>query len=475
MTMNIKLQELPGSKVELKFIISTEEAKPFIDEAVKEASLHKSIPGFRPGKAPKDEVIKALGGEMSLLQLALEKIVQSFYVQAVLDKKLQTIGSPEVSVDQLTPGQDVKFTCTAAVMPKVNKMFDVEKTFVSIKKVEVSDADLQKQIEDLRKVRRQEVISDKVSKKVGMIDIDMEMKKDNVLLEGGKAVGYKVYLQEEHYIPKFSEQLVGLKKGEKKKFSLPFPKDHFQKVYAGSDIDFEITVNEVYDIILPDVNDDFAKALGLKDVEQMKDLLKNNLTLEKQRKALESAEIELLETVVEKTTFTEVPEILIKEEVRRMFEEIRRDIESRGGKMDDYLSSLKKTPDELRLEMVPQAIKRVKTAVYITEFAKKYGLEASSEEIDKEVDHALSHAQKKEDKDYVSSPQYREYVEVTLRNRKTLDELKKKGIKDYQKFLDDLAARENQGQEAHSHEHNHDDEKGKNVDDEKDVKKDDKE
>ena len=448
--MESKITQLPGSKVELKFTVTVNEVQPYLDKVVEEIGQNRPIPGFRPGKAPYDEIKKVVG-EMEIWQYALEKIVRTFYVKAVLDNQLDTVGSPEIAVDQLVPGQEMKFTCTASVMPKVQKLEEIEKPFVEIKIKEVKDEDVDHAIDDLRKMRRQEVITDQPATKDHMASIDLEMKNEGVVLEGGSTHDYRVYLSEDHYIPKFAEQLVGLKKGDKKSFKLPFPEDHYQKVYAGKDIDFEVTIKEIYEIKLPEVNDEFAKGLGVETADKFKDLIRKNLQSENERRAMEIAEIELLETLVKKSTFTEVPENLAKEETNRMYNELQNDIESHNGHMQDYLASIKKTADQLRLDMVPTAMARVQTSVLVREVAKRNSLEVSSEEIDNEIDRLISIAPDKETRDRVSSPEYREYVATVMRNRKTLEFLKEKGIKGYKELMDKFAKEEEEAHKGHVH------------------------
>ena len=253
------------------------------------------------------------------------------------------------------------------------------------------------------------------------------------------------------FIPGFEDQLIGLKKGDKKSFKLPFPADHYQKEFAGKDMEFEATVKEVFDIVLPPVDDQFAKGLGLDSVQALRDLLKKNMRQENERHAMDVAEAELLEETVKKSSFTEVPELLIKEEVRRMFEEMRNSVEERGGRMEDYLSSLKKTPDQLRLDMVPRAIERVKTALYIRDAGKRHGVEVPDADVDAEIDRILDNVQDKETRERVSSPDYRDYVYTVMRNRKTLEILKEQGIKGYKEKMEQFAKEDAE----HGHDHVH--------------------
>ncbi len=448
--MEPTINQLPGSRTEIKFFVSPEEAKPYIEETVREMSENRPIPGFRPGKAPYDEIKKVVG-EMEIWQYALEKIVRAWFVKTVLQNNIETVGSPEVAVDQLVPGQEIRFTCTVGIMPKLQKLEEVSEPFVEVKEKEVKDTEVQAAIEDLRKMRREEVIKVGAGTKEDLMALDMEMKKDGVALEGGTAKNYRVYLYEDHYIPKFTEQLLGLKKGDKKTFTLPFPESHYQKAYAGKDVDFEIDVKDVYEVKLPEVNDDFAKSLGVESAEKLRSLIKKNLDMENRHHAMEAAEIELLETLVKKSSFTEVPELLINDEVRRMFGELSADIENRGGRIEDYLSSMKKTADQIKLDMIPQAISRIQTALFIREIAKKNNIEVKQEELDAEIDRLISIAPDKETKERVSSVEYRDYVGTVMRNRKTLEFLKEKGIKNYI----EIAKKLHEDEPAHEHEHVH--------------------
>jgi len=436
--------------VELKFTVTAEEAKPYLEKTVQEMSENHPIPGFRPGKAPYDEIKKAVG-EMQIWQYALEKVVRAWFVKTVLQQNLETVGSPEIAVDQLTPGQDMKFTCTVAIMPKVERLESPAAPFVEVRVKEVKDKDIDDAIEDIRKMRREEVVSNDAATKDHMVALDLEMKKDGVILEGGTARGYRVYLNEDHYIPKFAEQLLGVKKGDTRQFTLPFPETHYQKLFAGKNIDFDAKINDVYEIKLPEVNDDFAKTLGLESVKALRDTIRKNLESEAERKAMDVAEVELLETLVTKSSFSDVPEILTNEEVRRMYAELQNDIESRGGRMADYLSSIKKTAEQIKLDMVPQAMNRVKTSVLVREVAKQENITVTDAEVDDELDRLITSAPDKEAREQLASPEYREYVQTVMRNRKTLEAMKLKGIKGYADIMAKFAKEEAE----HAHEHVH--------------------
>jgi trigger factor len=426
------IEKLAGSKIKLSFIVTPEEAKPYIDEAVTELSISKSIPGFRPGKAPYAEIVKAYG-EMAIWEHALERIVRAQYVKAVLDNDLDPVGSPEINVDKLTPNQDISFSVTAPVAPIVETMADFKKERVTFKANEVTDEQVDKALKEIRMMQRKEVASTEPLDKEGAIVIDLEIKKDNVTLEEGTANNYKIFLSEPHYIPGFTDQLIGMKEGEGKTFTLKFPEEHYQKHIAGKDVDFHVKAKQVFTLELPELNDDFAKALGQASMDVLKELIKKNISIEEKNRAREKSEIELLEKLVDESRFSDVAEMLINEEVIKMISELQRSVEERGMKMEDYVASIKKTRDELKLEFIPQALRRIRAATLIKHVAKAEGIAITDEEVDTEIDRILAGIpeKEKETRDRVVSPEYREYVGIMMRNRKSLDLLRKHGIKGY--------------------------------------------
>lgn len=424
------ITHLPKSEVQLVFSVSQDEALPYLDEAAKDLTTAKPIPGFRPGKVTYEEA-KRLLGEMKILEAALERIIRAFYVQAVLHEGLDVVGSPAISVEQLVPGQPIKFTVTAPIEPKVQTLPDLKACQVAPRVVNVTDAQVEETVEEMRKMRRTEARADRPATGDDLVIIDLEMKKDLVPIEGGSGRDYRVYLGEAHYIPGFTQALEGIKEGEERAFSLPFPTEHYQKHLAGKNIDFTAKATGVFELKLPETNDEFAKGVGLETMEKLREKLKENLHLEAKHKADEASEIEMLEKLVDATSFTEIPDILVTEEVRRMTEELEHGVEERGMKMPDYLSSIKKTLDELRLDFAPQAVRRIKAAVLIKAFAKQEQIAVSETELDQEVDRILAELRPDdaEARERIASPQYREYISVQMRNRKVMEWLKQECVK----------------------------------------------
>ena len=423
------IKQLPKSQVEFGFSVSVEDAKPYIDQAIIDISTNRPIKGFRPGKATYNDV-KLAYGEMFIWESALERIVRATYVKAVLDGNIDAVGSPEIHVEKLVPGNDIVFSVTATVMPSATKLADYTKTVVTKKHRDVTEEEVTHAVEDLRKMRRIESVVDRPATKEDLAVVDLEILKDGVSIEGGQSHDYRVYMFEDHYIPGFADQLIGAKKGDEKSFELPFPEDHYNKLYAGQNMTFKTNVKDVYEMALPEVTDEFAKGLGAESKDALIGLIRKNLQEEEDRRTDESAEIQMLQKLTKECAYTEIPDILINEEIRRMTRELEHSVEERGGTWKDYLSSIKKSADDLKLEFVPQAIERIQTAVFMKEVGKKENITVEHEEIHEEIDRILATVKEGDTKtkEMVMGEEYHDYIGAQLKNRKILKLLKEKTI-----------------------------------------------
>lgn len=421
----IVVTPLPKSEVKLEFTVSVEEAHPYLEETIKELSVARPVPGFRPGKLPFADGMR-LYGPMAVLEAALERIIRASYVRAIVDKQISPVGSPNVTVDKITPDQPLTFTIIAPVEPTVTTLPELSECSVERKHTSVEESQIDTSIDQIRKMRRTESPVEREATAEDLVVIDLEMKKDHVIIDGGAGADYRVYLSEEHYIPGFTKELLGIKAGDERTFTLPFPKEHYQKHIAGHDIEFQVKGKQVFALELPEVTDEFCKTIGATDVADLRQKIRENMELEANQKAEEAAEISMLEQLTEKAVFTDIPEILVNEEVRRMIGELQQGIDQQGMKWEDYLSSIKKTSDDLKLEFAPQAVRRIKSAVLIKAFAKKAGVEIKEEEVDQEIDAILASLRKgdNEARERVTSPEYRDYVMVQMRNRKALEWMK---------------------------------------------------
>ncbi|PIR76277.1 MAG: hypothetical protein COU32_02900, partial [Candidatus Magasanikbacteria bacterium CG10_big_fil_rev_8_21_14_0_10_42_10] len=222
--------------------------------------------------------------------------------------------------------------------------------------------------------------------------------------------------------------------GDTKEFSLDFPKTHYQKHLAGKKVDFKISVKDVYERQLPELSDDLAKTLGQDSINALKTLIHTNMLDEAAQKTTQKAEIEMLDAIIEKTTFAPIPEVLIDAERQKMFYELQRDLEKNHIEISQYLSDIKKTEEELFNDFKIQAEKRAKAALVSRQVAVEQNIVISDEEIDAEIKMLEEmYKTKKEYLDNLKKPEVRDTIATSMQNRKVMEWLKEQVLEEKKK------------------------------------------
>ncbi|MBI5732049.1 MAG: trigger factor [Candidatus Magasanikbacteria bacterium] len=425
--MQINLKILPKSMAELTIELSSEEIQPSLAWSAEQLSQTHNIPGFRPGKAPY-HIIKQQLGEMKILETALPKIAQQSYIRALQEKNLKTVGQPEISFQKTAPGNPVIFTATFSLLPDLN-LADWKQMRFKIKAREIGKEEVERVIKDLRKMQAREILVARPSQSSDKLVVDMDISLDKVPVEGGQSKNFNIYLDEDFYLPGLAEKLLNLQEGKTIEFKHPFPGNFFQKNLAGKNADFKITVKAVYERQLPDLNDDFAQSLKSKNLEDLKSLIKQNLEAEAKQKEEQKAEIEMLKTIMEKSIFGEIPEILINEEKQKMFAELKAGLADQGLSFEEYLKNIKKTEKGLAENFEQGALERAKTALILRQIAEKENISLQPEDLKKELKR-LRELYKENEKidERLAETDIQDFISRSLLNREVLKLLKQTTI-----------------------------------------------
>lgn len=422
--MKYELKRLEKSQAELTFTLSAADYKKDLDAAALRLSQRAAIKGFRPGKAPYD-IVKQQVGEIKIMEEALERIVQRVFYEAVRAEKLETIGMPQIAIEKMAPGNDLVFKATAALLPKV-ELADLSQIKIERKPVKAGEKELSEALEHLRKMQPKEIAKEGAATKEDKLVIEMDMFIDKIPVEGGQAKNHQIYLSEPHYIPGLAEQLVGLKKSETKEFALKFPKEHYQKHLAGRDVDFKIKVSEVFELQYPELDEAFAKSLGQESLEKMKELLLANISKEAERKEDQRWEIAMLDELIEKSKFDEIPQVLVDAEKKKMFYELKHDLDRRGIPMEQYLKDIKKNEDEIFKDFSEQADRRAKAALISRQVALANNITVDKADLDKEiVAIKATYPDDKNVEENLKRPEVVDTIAATIQNRRVVEWLKK--------------------------------------------------
>lgn len=429
--MKSEIKKLPQSMVEITVEVSVPELEPFMKKSAIKISENAKIQGFRPGKAPY-ETIKAKFGEMAILQEAIDDIIMDTYYRLIKENELVTIGQPKIDLEKIAPENPFAYKATVAVLPQV-KVGALEKVSIKRETIKVSDEKVNQTLEEIRSLRAEEKKVERPAQNGDLVKFDFNVYRDGVPIENGASKNYPLIIGENRFIPGFEEQLVGLKTGDEKEFQLTFPKEYHEKSLAGKPAEFKVKVNEVAEIIKPELTDEFAQMISaqkFKTLAELKENIIKNLTDEETEKQERELEAKMLEELVKISEFDELPDILLKEELHRMMHELEDSIAKQGMQMADYLNAIKKTPEELETELKPQAELRVKTSILARELYQQQKMEVTPDEVEKEIEEMLKQYGNNPDaKKQLETETYKEYLKNVIGNRKIMDYLKQIIIK----------------------------------------------
>lgn len=423
--MKVEKKNLEKSQVEISVSLSVAEFTPYIEKGAKKISEKIKIEGFRPGKAPL-QIVKAKVGEMGILeeaaQIAVDKTVDEIISQNTMG--LKPVGSPSVNVTKLAPDNDFEFKVILSVLPDValGKYKDLE---IKTEVAKVEEKEIEKVLNDIREMRAKEVLTDKAAENGDKLTVCIHLFLGNVPVEDGHHHDLAVILGKDYFVPGFDKKLIGTKKGDEIKFELPYPENHHQKNLAGKMVGFEVKVEAVYNREIPEVDDAFAETMRFKSVGDLKKALEDNILQEKKQDLELKGESEMISKIIDDSKIAELPEVLLESEARNIMSELEQNIVRQGGNFEDYLGHMKKTRDELMIELLPNAVKRVKSALVIREIAIVEKIDVSEKELDDKIVVLKKQYEGREDiLKMIAERGYREYLKNILINEKVIKSLK---------------------------------------------------
>ena len=365
-----------------------------VDEDKFEKAIQKSyikmrgrfnIPGFRKGKAPR-KIIEMSYGEGIFYEEALNIILPEVYDEAVEELELEPIDAPEVDIEQLEKGKPVVFKINVTVKPEV---ILGEYNNIEIEKVEynVTDDDVDNELKNLQEMNSRLIdASDRAVKEKDILNIDFEGYIDDEQFEGGTAENQQIEIGAGRFIPGFEEQLIGKKKDEKVDVEVTFPEDYFEESLKGKKAIFKVTINEIKEKELPELDNEFAKDVSEFDtLEELKNSIKERLEKEAKRKEEVENEAKVIEKVVESCEI-DIPEVLIENQVKNEIGQFDYRLKLQGLSIDKYFELTNTTLEDLKEQIRPTAETRVKTELVLDKISKVENIEVTDEELDKELE-----------------------------------------------------------------------------------------
>ena len=377
MTVQVETLEKLERRITLTMAAATISAE--VETRLKRLSRTVKADGFRPGKVPMSVVSQRYGYSVHY-EVMNDKVGQVFS-EAVTEAKLRVAGAPRITEKEGAPEGQVTFDATFEVYPDV-KLGDLSQAEVERVSTEVSEAAIDKTVDILRKQRR--TFSQRPALETAAVDdrvtIDFEGKIDGVPFDGGRAEGFQFIIGEGQMLEQFDAAVRGMKAGDSKTFPLQFPAEYQGKDVAGKEADFLVTVKKIEAQNLPEVNEAFAKSLGIGDatVEGLRADVKKNLEREVKFRVLARNKASVMDALV-KTSELDVPNALVGNETDRMIEAARADLKKRGVKDADTAP----IPAEI---FQPQAEKRVRLGLVVGELVRSNNLQARPDQLQAHIE-----------------------------------------------------------------------------------------
>ncbi|WP_434777316.1 trigger factor [Neisseria sp. Ec49-e6-T10] len=371
--MEAKLENLEGLKRKYTFSIKWEDVNAEVDTRIKKAQKKAKIQGFRPGKAPLKMVASMYGAGIN--EEVVNETVQKAFFQVIVDQKIKMAGYPSFEAQKEQPDEKLlTIDATFEVYPEVT-IGDLSSKEVEKVSCQVSDAEVEKTIDVLRKQRTRFERVEREAKEGDRVIIDFKGTVDGEAFEGGSATNFPFVLGEGRMLPDFETGIKGMKEGETKDINVTFPEDYHSKDLAGKNAVFAITVHNVAQAELPEVDEAFAKSLGITDgsVEKMREEIKKNVEREVKRRTAEMTKESAMQALLDATEI-QLPNALVQEEIVRLMNEMRQNFANQG--LDP------KTMPQLPAEMFQQqAERRVSLGLILAHLVDSNKLEAKDEQV----------------------------------------------------------------------------------------------
>ena len=350
-----------------------------VDARLKKLARQVKIDGFRPGKVPMNIVAQRYGYSVHY-EVMNDKVGEAFS-SAANEAKLRVAGQPRITEKEGAVDGQVSFDAIFEVFPEV-KMGDLSTAEVEKVSAEVTDAAIDRTIDILRKQRQTfaQRSAESVVAAGDRVTVDFIGKLDGEPFNGGKADDFPFIVGEGQMLKEFDDAVRGMKSGDSKTFPLPFPADYQSADVAGKTADFLVTVKKLEATHLPEVNEAFAKSLGISDssVEGLRGDIKKNLEREVKFRLMSKNKNAVMDALVSKAEL-DLPNSSVQSEVARMIEGARADLKQRGIKDADKAP----IPDDV---FRPQAERRVRLGLVVAELVRNNKLQATEAQIKSHVE-----------------------------------------------------------------------------------------
>ncbi|MCK4742799.1 MAG: trigger factor [Sulfuriflexus sp.] len=369
--MQVSVEKRDGLERCMTVELPIEDFEKAVEGRLKNLARTVKMDGFRPGKVPMSVVKTRLGGQAR--QEALDEAIQSSLYQAMNQEKLRPAGSPQVEFLPLEEGKGPKYAVTFEIMPELT-LSDMKSAKIETPVVDITDADIDTTIDSIRGQKLDWKDVKRKSKKEDQVTIDFVGKLDDVAFDGGTGTDVKVVLGAGQFIPDFEKGLMGVKTGEESVIDATFPAEYGNADLAGKTVQFATTIKAVCEPVLPEVDEDFVKAMGVEagTVEALREQVKDNMSRELAQVIREVTKTNVMDAIIDAHKL-ELPQVMVNDEIKRLAEQTRQMFAQQGVPMPDA-----PIDDSLYQD---QAVRRVSLGLIMSEIVSTQEIAATADKV----------------------------------------------------------------------------------------------
>jgi trigger factor len=428
--------------VVLEVELAPDRVRRSVDESVRHLSRRTKVPGFRPGKAPRSVLERALGVRRDdpaapnpLYDDAKEHLFESSVLAAVEQESLDVLSIPEPEWLVFEEAAGASYRVTLTLRPSVELGAYIDYPFG----IEIEPTDqprVDKVIEQLRDQQSSLVpVEDRGAQKGDYAVIGFVGRRGGEAIEGAQAERLPLVIGNEGMIPGFEDELLGMREGDERTFTLTFPADYPQPELAGQPVEFEVQLRELREKRLPEADDEFAQSLG--DYAGLA-ALREEIGRRLERNSLDRARHNFGDRIIEfavANATVELPDLLVEREVEIMLDELRVRVAEQGIGFEEYLRATERDEAALRRDFRPDAEKRVKTLLVLSEIAERESIDVSDTDLEAELARSRErYAGNQALLNYLESPRGRAYTRSLLRRAQTVETLIDRWIEAHPEF-----------------------------------------
>ena len=363
--MKYTLNTLEDKRIEITINVEKKEWDDALSHAYEETKGKYNVQGFRKGHAPR-RVIEKTYGDTVFYDEAIDHCFYRYYFEVLSkEKTLEPVSSPEVNVSKIDEnGLELKLKITNK--PEVT-LGEYKGLKVELEKIEVTDGEVEHELEHMREHRVRFVEVDRSVKNGDHVTIDFSGSVDGVKFDGGTATDYDLEIGSHSFIDNFEEQLLGLNKGDKKDVNVTFPEEYHAENLKGKKAVFEVVIKAIKEKVYPEINDSFADEVSeFSTLAELKEDLKKKIHDRKEREAKAKQENKLIDMIVDASK-VEVPEVMVNEQVDSFIKDFEYRLSYQGLNLQGYLDYSGMTLDALKASRKEDAKKTVKTRLVLSQ------------------------------------------------------------------------------------------------------------